>query len=283
LIVGILERVVKADVADDEAGRGMETTLIWPIVELGRFLLFATRVVLAVPGALLRRGGEVVRLFEEVAVKSLPIVVGAGLSVGLVTWFQTHRLLASQGAEAALPSFLSVAVVVELGPLLAGVLAAGRVGAGLAAEMGVMTLNEEIDARIVLGSNPIAGLVAPRVVACVLAAPLLTILVDSAALVGALTAEGIGGKLSPELFWRQSLVFLRLPDVVAATLKTAAFGLVVGLVGCWVGLESERSAESVGRAATRGVVWSTLAVFAANVALVPVIPWAVGLLERAGL
>lgn len=257
--------------------------LIGPVAALGRFLVFAARVALTVPNALLRRGGEVVRLFEEVAVKSLPIVVGAGLSVGLVTWFQTHRLLAAQGAEAALPSFLSVAVVVELGPLLAGVLAAGRVGAGLAAEMGVMTLNEEIDARVALGSDPIGGLVAPRVIACVLAAPLLTILVDSAALAGALTAEGIGGKLSPELFWRQSLVFLRLPDVVSATLKTAVFGLMVGLVGCWVGLESERSAESVGKAATRGVVWSTLAVFAANVALVPVIPWAVAWLERAGL
>lgn len=261
----------------------MATTLIEPITAFGRFLAFAALTLLAVPAALLRRGGEVVRLFEEVAVKSLPIVVGAGLSVGLVTWFQAHRMLAVHGAEAALPSFLAAAVVVELGPLLAGVLAAGRVGAGLAAELGVMALNEEIDARVVLGADPIAGLVAPRVIACVLAAPLLTVLVDSAALAGALAAEAMGGKLSPEMFWRQSLVFLRLQDVVPAMIKTTVFGLMVGLMGCWVGLESERSAESVGRAATRGVVWSTLAVFAANVAMVPVISWAAEWLERAGL
>ena len=257
--------------------------LIRPITGFTRFLAFAFRAVLATPAALLRRGGEIARLFEEVAVKSLLIVVGAGLSVGLATWFQTHRLLAVHGAEAALPSFLAAAVVLELGPLLAGVLTAARVGAGLAAEMGVMALNEEIDARVVLGADPIVGLVAPRVIACVLAAPLLTVLVDSTALLGALSAEAVGGKLSPEMFWRQSLVFLRLPDVVSATLKTTVFGLVVGLVGCWVGLESERSAESVGRAATRGVVWSTLAVFAANVALVPVTSWTAAWLERAGL
>ncbi|MDG3006912.1 MlaE family ABC transporter permease [Paludisphaera mucosa] len=261
----------------------MKTLILGSLARAGRFPAFAARTLLAVPPALLRRGGEVARLFEQVAVRSLPIVAGAGLSVGLVTWFQTHRLLAAHGAEAALPSFLAVAVVVELGPLLAGVLAAGRVGAGLAAEMGVMSLNEEIDARIVLGADPIAGLVAPRVIACILAVPLLTVLVDASALVGALAAEGMAGNLSPQLFWRQSLVFLRLSDVIPATLKTAVFGLMVGLVGCWVGLESERSAEAVGRAATRGVVASTLAVFAANVALVPFIPWATGLMGLAGL
>ncbi|AMV36261.1 MlaE family ABC transporter permease [Planctomyces sp. SH-PL62] len=261
----------------------METIITGPIRLAGRFLGFAARTLLALPVAPFRRGGEVVRLFEQMAVMSLPIVVGAGLSVGLATWFQTHRLLAAHGAEAALPSFLAVAVVVELGPLLAGVLTAGRVGAGLAAEMGVMTLNEEIDARIVLGADPIPSLVAPRVVACVLALPLLTVLVDASALAGALTAEATAGKLSTELFWRQSLVFLRLSDVVPATLKTTVFGLVVGLVGCWVGLNAERSAEDVGRAATRGVVWTTLAVFAANVALVPFIPWATGLLGVGGL
>jgi phospholipid/cholesterol/gamma-HCH transport system permease protein len=248
------------------------TFIIDPIARAGRSLAFAWRVILALPAAAFGRAGEVARQFERVAVMSLPIVAGAGLSVGLVAWLQAHRLLAAHGAEAALPSFLSVAVVVELGPLLAGVLAAGRVGAGLAAELGVMNLNEEIDARVVLGSDPLAGLVAPRTLACVLALPLLTVLVDASALVGALAAEAAAGKLSPELFWRQSLVFLRLSDVVPATLKTAAFGLAVGIVACRVGLESERSAEAVGRAATRGVVASTLAVFAVNAALAPILP-----------
>jgi phospholipid/cholesterol/gamma-HCH transport system permease protein len=242
--------------------------------QFGRFVDFSVRTLTAIPGALPGRFGEVVWQFEQVAVKSLPIVVGAGLSVGLVTWFQTHRLLVANGAESALPSFLAVAVVVELGPILAGVLVAARMGAGLAAELGSMTLNEEIDARIVLGADPVPSLVAPRAIACSLAVPLLTVIIDTAALIGALAGELSAGKLSAVLFWHDSLVFLQLSDVIPATLKTAIFGLLVGLVGCWTGLNADRSTEAVGRAATRGVVRSTLAVFAANAILVPCIQMA---------
>lgn len=255
-------------------------TIAGRLEAVGRFLGFAIRTLTAIPAALVGRFTEVVWQFEQVAVKSLPIVLGAGASVGLATWFQTHRLLAANGAEAALPSFLAVAVVVELGPLMAGVLVAARMGAGLAAELGSMSLNEEIDARLVLGADPVSSLVAPRALACTLAVPLLTVLVDASALAGALAAESVAGKLSPQLFWRQSLVFLRLSDVIPATLKTAVFGLLVGVVGCWIGLHSERSAESVGRAATRGVVYAVLAVFAANVVLVPCIQWATARLSE---
>jgi len=250
----------------------LETVVSTP-GRLGRFARFGARVLAATPVAVFRRTDEVVRQFERVAAQSLPIVLGAGLSVGLVAWFQIHRLLASTGAESALPSFLAIALVVELGPLLAGLLAAGRMGAGLAAELASMTLSEEIDARIVLGSDPTASLVAPRALACALALPLLTILVDASALLGAVLAEGFAGGLAPELFWRRSLVFLRLSDVIPATLKTSVFGLLIGVVGCWTGLNAERSAEAVGRAATRGVVLTTLAVFAANAAMAPLIPW----------
>ena len=244
---------------------------VWHLEQLGHFVEFTARTFAALPGALLYRFGEVVWQFEQVAVKSLPIVVGAGLSIGLVTWFQTHRLLVTHGAESALPSFLAVAVVVELGPVLAGVLVAGRMGAGLAAELGSMALNEEIEARIVLGADPVPSLVAPRAIACALAVPLLTVIIDASALVAALAAELTAGKLSPLRFWRDSLIFLQLSDIIPATLKTALFGLLVGLVGCWTGLNAERSAEAVGRAATQGVVRSTLAVFAANAILVPCI------------
>ncbi|MGZ3430848.1 MAG: MlaE family ABC transporter permease, partial [Isosphaeraceae bacterium] len=120
-------------------------------------------------------------------------------------------------------------------------------------------------------ADPVPSHVAPRAIACALAVPLLTVLIDASALLGALVGEVTAGKLSPLLFWRDSLVFLRLSDVIPATLKTAVFGLLVGLIGCWTGLNADRSTEAVGRAATRGVVRATLAVFAANVILVPCI------------
>jgi phospholipid/cholesterol/gamma-HCH transport system permease protein len=244
--------------------------LLW-LETLGRFTAFVFQACISVPAAVVHRAGEVIRQFEQVAVGSLPIVLGAGLSVGSVAWFQTHRLLAAHGAESTLPSFLAVAVLVEIGPILAGLLVAARMGAGLAAEFGSMVLNEEIDARIVLGADPVPTLVAPRAIACALAVPLLTVLIDASALLGSLAAELTAGKSTIPLFWNMSLLFLRIADVVPATLKTGVFGLLVALIACWTGLNADRSTEAVGRAAIRGVVRATLAVFAANVVMVPCI------------
>ena len=145
---------------------------------------FAVEVVLALPGAAWRRPGEVLRQFERVAWGGLPVVAAAGTSVGLVTWLQVRRLLATYGAEETLPSVLSAAVLVETGPVLASLLVAGRMGAGLGAELGSMTMTEEVDAREVLGAPTIGSLVAPRAIACLLAVPLLTVLLDAFALLG---------------------------------------------------------------------------------------------------
>lgn len=249
----------------------MSVALVEPLVQLGRFVDFAFRVLLAIPRTAITRCGELLRQFERVAWGSLPIGIAAGLSVGLVTWIQNHRLLANYGAEAALPSVLAVAVLVEVGPMLAGLVVAGRMGAGLAAELSSMVLTEEVDALIVMGAAPLPTLVAPRVLACALAVPLLTIVLDAAAILGGMAAELVAGSLSAQFFWHKSLDFLHLSDVIPATLKTAVFGLLVGLVGCWTGLNADRSTEAVGHAATRGVVRSMLAVFGANVVMVPLI------------
>jgi phospholipid/cholesterol/gamma-HCH transport system permease protein len=245
--------------------------MIGALEGLGAFAGFAARAVATMPGAAVRRPGEVVRQFERVTWGSLPIVMVAGVSVGLVTWLQTRRLLQTYGGEALLPSVLAVAVMVETGPMLAGLLVAGRAGAGMAAELGTMVLTEEVDALEVLGAPTLPTLVAPRALACALALPLLTVVLDAAAVLGGLAAEAGAGGLSAQAYWQRSLTFLKLSLIVPATLKTAVFGLLIGLVGCWTGLTADRSSESVGRAATRGVVRASIAVFAANVVIVPCI------------
>jgi len=249
----------------------MIDAMVGRLERFGRFAGFAAEVVAAMPSALIRRPGEVARQFERVAWGGLPIAAAAGSSIGLVTWLQVRRLLATYGAEASLPSVLAAAVLVETGPVLASLLVAGRMGAGLGAEIGSMTMTEEVEAREVLGAPTIPSLVAPRALACALAVPLLTVLLDAFALLGGLAAELVGGSLSPGAYQRRSLDFLRLSDVIPATLKTTVFGLLVALIGCWSGLNADRSTEAVGNAATRGVVRSMLAVFAANALLVPAI------------
>lgn len=249
------------------------------LVEFGRFIDFAVRAALATPRCLFTRPGVILRQFERVAWGSLPLVMAAGASVGLVTWLQTRRLLVVYGIEAALPSVLTAAVFVETGPILASLLVAGRMGAGLAAELASMKLTEEVDAREILGAPVIPTLVAPRAIACAVAVPLLTVAIDAAAFLGGLGAELSAGTLGPKIFGARSLDFLRLSDIVPATLKTAVFGFLIGIVGCWTGLRAEPSTEAVGHAATRGVVHAMLVLFLADVLLVP---WIQVVVEAAG-
>ncbi len=243
---------------------------------------FTMRVIAAMPATLVREFATIVVQFERVAWGGFPLAAVAGLCVGLVTWLQTHRLLAAYSLEISTPGILMVAVVVETGPILASLLVAGRMGAGLAAEFGSMTLTEELDARQVLGARIIPTLVAPRVWACMLATPVLTIVFDAFALLGGLTGELTGGSLSFEGFLGRSLDYLELGDSLSATAKTAVFGFLIGVIGSWTGLRAGGSTEQVGRASTRGVVSSSLAVFIANAAIAPWLQALVAALDGGG-
>jgi len=232
------------------------------------FIDFSWATAWAIPGALVRRPREVFRQFDRVAWGGTSIAAVAGLSIGLVTWIQLRRLLITYGAEGRLPSVLAAAVLLETGPILASLLVAGRMGAGFGAELGSMTAMEEIDAREVLGAPTIGSLIAPRAIACILAVPILTVVLDAGALVGGLIGEMVGGTSPLGLFQAHYFDFLRWNDVGPATLKTAVFGLIVALVSCDAGCHAVRSTEEIGRAATLGVVRSMVAVFLVNVVLV---------------
>jgi len=245
--------------------------LVRAILTLGRLAEFALSGSVAAVAALRGRPSEVVRQFERVAWGSLPIVAVAGLSVGAVSWMQSRRQLVAFGLDETLPSVLGAAVIVETGPMLASILVAARIGAGLAAEFSSKRLTEELDATEVLGAPVMEALVGPRIAACVLALPLLTIVIDTAALLGGLAAELAGGSLSAVGYARRCMDYVRLVDAVPGTLKTAVFGGVIGLLGCWVGLRSDRSTEAIGRSATAGVVLSILAVFGLNLLIVPLV------------
>jgi phospholipid/cholesterol/gamma-HCH transport system permease protein len=248
-------------------------SLIGFLEDVGRLAHFAWRTLWALPGALLRPGAIVTQL-SQVLLGALPLGLAAGLAIGAVVWLHLRDALvqvAGPGALKYLPQALSLAVVLEFGPLSAGFLVAGRSGASLSAELGSMRLTEQVDALEMLGRSPMSELVAPRVWACMLALPLLDIFIVYLALASGCASEALGGRLTPTEYMTEALRPLTLADALPATLKTVVFGFLIGVAGCYYGLSAHGGTEGVGRAATAGVVASILLVLASNVALVRLI------------
>ncbi len=240
------------------------------LAECGTLTLFTLRTLVSLPAAVRRP-----RLFGHqlyhMLFGSLLVALVAGAALGIVSWLQLHGLLFRFQSVSLLPSALAVAVVWELGPVTAGLIAAGRIGAGLGAEFGSMRLTEQLDAAEVLGIVPLRRLVAPRVVACMLVLPLLTILIDYVAIGGSFAAEMLGGSLTWTQYRTECIRYLHWRDVAPASLKSIVFGFGIGVIGCFCGSEATGGTEGVGRAATRAVVWSTLFVLIADVVLVRLI------------
>jgi phospholipid/cholesterol/gamma-HCH transport system permease protein len=241
---------------------------------VGRYTHFALRALLAAPLALLRPR-ELHAQLHNVLLGAAPLGVVAGLAVGAVVWMHLRGALehvAGHGAVQYLPQALALAVVLEFAPISAGLIVAGRSGASLGAELGSMRLTEQIDALEVLGVSPFRLLVAPRVLACMVALPLLTVFIDYLAIASGFLAESLSsGGLSLVQYRNEVLRVLTLRDVVPATLKTIVFGYLIGVTGCYCGLNAQGGTEGVGRAATRSVVLSIFLVLTADVILVRLI------------
>jgi phospholipid/cholesterol/gamma-HCH transport system permease protein len=248
--------------------------LVRDLVEsVGRAALFSVHALIALP-AVVRRPGDLAMQLYWVLVGALPLGAAAGLAIGAVIWMHLRGALQTVGGPGAvqyLPQALSLAVVLEFAPIAAGLIVAGRTGASLGAELGSMRLTEQVDALEMLGLSPQRVLVAPRIAACMVALPLLTLFITYLALAAGYLAEAVGGSLSWTQYTSACLRVLTLRDVVPATLKTVVFGLVIGLSGCWFGLHARGGTEGVGQAATRGVVASTFLVLLADVVMVKVI------------
>jgi phospholipid/cholesterol/gamma-HCH transport system permease protein len=240
---------------------------------LGRLTHFAGQALLALPWAL-RRPREVLAQLHNVLLGALPLGVTAGVAMGVVVWLHLRGALQTVGGPSAvtyLPQALALAVVLEFAPIAAGLIVAGRSGASLGAELGSMRLTEQIDALEMLGLSPLRELVAPRLLACMLSLPLLTLFITYLALGSGYMAEALGGSLSWTQYRSECLRVLTLHDAVPATLKTVAFGFVVGVVGCYYGMSARGGTEGVGRAATDSVVVSIFLVLVCDVVLVKVI------------
>jgi len=244
--------------------------LLQPFIAVGEWCTFFVSVLLPTIRAY-ANPRDVVRYLYGVVLGALPLAMVLGVTLGAVIWMQTRGLLErTAGAAELLPTVLAVAVVLELSPVGAGLIVAARTGAGLGAEVASMRVTEQTDALELLGLSPIRKLVAPRIAACIVAVPILHILTATTALLSGFAAESIVGGTNWLRY--QELIFaeLHFADVVAALLKTFAFGGLIGIAGCRIGLTAPGGSAGVGRAATSAVVVASLFVLAADVFAVAV-------------
>jgi phospholipid/cholesterol/gamma-HCH transport system permease protein len=237
------------------------------IGDVGLFALRAARRVLVPPFEF----QMILRQIEEAGWKSLPLVLSSGLALGLVLAFHTRTSLVQFGAEAEMPAVQSLAFFNEIGPLLAGLLMAGRVGAGIGAELANMRATEQIDAIEVLSIDSFKMLVIPRIIACSIALPILTVFMDVMGLAGGYLAERATTDLSIQLYISRALHNVSWAAFIPPTLKTIIFGAVIGLISSYLGYTTDEGAEGVGRAATNSVVISSLAIILIDVVLVKTI------------
>ena len=238
---------------------------------IGNWSHFAVRSVFACV-IMLFRPALWLRPLYGVLIGAFPLAVVLGIALGAVIWMQTRGILErTAGAAELLPTVLAAAVLLELAPIGAGLIVASRTGASLGAELASMRVSEQVDALELLGVSPMRRLVAPRVWACILAVPMIHVLVASLALGSGYLAELVTGQTTWLKYQNAILSELRLDEVVPAGLKTLVFGWLVGVTGCYVGLNANGGSEGVGKAATDSVVSCTLLILAADVVLVGVI------------
>ena len=207
----------------------------------------------------------------EIGWRSLLLVLASGFAIGVVTTLHTRSTLVQFGAEAMIPSLQSMSFFNELGPLVTGLLVAGRVGAGIGAELANMRVTEQIDAIETLSIDSMKFLVVPRILACLLSMPILTLFADFAGLAGGYTAEFLSSHISVRLYLSEAFQSVQLPNFLPPTLKTAVFGLIIGTVSCYFGYTINEGSSGVRRASTLSVVLSSLLIILSDVVLVKLI------------
>jgi phospholipid/cholesterol/gamma-HCH transport system permease protein len=207
---------------------------------------------------------EILAQMDSLGVQSLSIVVLTGMFTGMVLALQSAASLDAFGARPYVGRLVCVSMVRELGPVLTALMVTGRVGSGMAAELGSMVVTQQIDALRVLGSDPVRKLVAPRILAGLVMVPLLTVISDTVGIFGGGLISVFSLKLSWAFYWRSVGNALVLNDLVMGLAKPAAFGFILATVGCYMGLGTTGGTRGVGQATTRSVVVASVLILASD-------------------
>jgi len=199
-------------------------------------------------------GRDMVEQLDAVGIGSLPVVILTGLFTGMVLALQSGITLDQFGARAMVGRLVSATMVKELGPVLTALIVAGRVGSGIAAELGAMNVTEQIAALRALGTDPVRKLVVPRVLAAVLMLPVLTVISDAVGLAGAWIISVTQLRVASSVFWNDVVRGLYVQDIWMGLIKPVVLGFVIASIACYVGLATRGGTRGVGRATTHAVV-----------------------------
>jgi len=207
---------------------------------------------------------QILRQFMDIGYFSLPVVALTAIFSGMVLALQSHSGFARFQAEGAVSMVVVLSITRELGPVLAGLMVAGRIGASMAAEIGTMRVTEQIDALTTLSTNPYKYLVAPRLLAGILMMPLLVVIADILGVFGGylIGVSKLGFNSSNYLI--NTFSVLETIDVVSGLVKAGAFGFLIALMGCYHGYNSKGGAQGVGSATTNAVVSSSILILVSN-------------------
>jgi len=239
--------------------KGLPAFLERPITEVGRFFIVLWRVFAWTP----RRPYDLRQLLRQmvrVGVDSVPVILLTALFTGAVLALQSYSVLVRFNAESFVGSLVGLSLVLELSPVIGGLIIAGRVGSSMGAEIGTMRVTEQIDALEVMATDPIHYLMVPRVWALVAMLPMLVLLGDAIGIAGGyLVAVTLMGS-NPVVYIENTFQYMDVWDLFQGLVKAGFFGLLVGVIGCQKGFDTTGGAEGVGRATTSAVVTASIAI-----------------------
>ncbi|MCI0413497.1 ABC transporter permease [bacterium] len=239
-----------------------ETLKNW-VLEVQQFTSLSARAI----GALFTRPrfpNEMFLQMDVIGVGSLNIVLLTGLFTGMVLALQTALSLETFGAKNYVGRVVSLSMVRELGPVLTALMVAGRVGSGIAAELGSMMVTDQINAMRAMGSDPLRRLVVPRLLAGVVMVPMLTVISDTVGLMGGWLISLLLLKIPGGLYFSSATDALIIEDILGGLIKPLVFGFIISMVGCYMGLSTSGGTQGVGRATTQSVVVCSVMILAAN-------------------
>ena len=209
-------------------------------------------------------GRQLLRQILDIGFFSLPVVGLTTLFSGMVLALQSYTGFARFSAEDTVATVVVLSVTRELGPVLAGLMVAGRIGASMAAEIGTMRVTDQIDALDTLSTRPMQYMVAPRLLAGTICLPVLVLIGDIVGVLGGYLVGVYQLGFNPGIYLSRTMEFLEVPDVTLGLIKAAVFGFLIALMGCYHGYNSGRGAEGVGHATTNAVVSSSILILISN-------------------